>query len=477
MLKRNDRIEIEILRYGSNGEGVGVCDGQTVFVPFTIAGEVVLCHIIFAKKNFAIGKLVEIVKKSQARKEPVCEIFGKCGGCQMQHIAYETQLEIKKNDVVQTFKKVANIEIEEMQIHASPKTIGYRNKLSMPFAKNGSGVVCGFYQSGTHNIVQAETCPLQTEKGNVALDLIIRHVKKYKIEGYDEKDKVFKSGVLRHAVIRAVKEGVIVVLVATSGSLASLDVLYESLKREFGKVSLYVNVNREKTNVIFGDKFIHKFGEKTLKAEKQGIFFDIGAESFLQVNDQVVDMLYAKAVEYANAKDGDVVVNCYSGAGFLSAMFAKNASEVVGIEIVAEASELADVLAKENGLASIMQNITGDVEEQFPRVMGKIKSESKNAVLVFDPPRKGCDSATLALAKKHKPNKIVYVSCNPQTLARDVGILQGSLVWEENSAEGGAKTLKKAVEYTPQYKITNISAYDMFPQTNHVETVVCLELA
>ncbi|MFI3167489.1 MAG: 23S rRNA (uracil(1939)-C(5))-methyltransferase RlmD [Bacillota bacterium] len=473
MLKRNDQIEIEILRYGSNGEGIGVCDGQTVFVPYTIAGEKVKAHIIFVKKNFAIGRATEIITPSKERKQPLCPLFSKCGGCTMQHIGYQNQLEIKKGDVVQTFSKVAGLNLENLSVQGSPNEFGYRNKLSVPFSvdKNGK-TICGFYRSGTHDIIEMENCPLQTDAGNTVFQIIKEFVSEYNIAGYKvERGK--KSGLLRHAVIRAVKEGVIVVLVVNGGKVPFTDVLYARLQKAVGVVSLYINVNKEDTNVIFGDKFIHKCGPKAIEAEKSGIKFQVGAQSFLQVNDQVVDMLYGEGVEYLDAKENDVVVNCYSGAGFLSGMIAKSAKQVIGIEIVDEATTLADQLAKENGFETAMKNITGDVEVEFPKIVAETQKQGKEVLLVLDPPRKGVDFSTLELIKKQSPKKVVYISCNPQTLSRDVGILVGSLVWQEVD---GKKLLKKAENSKPQYKITKNKCFDMFPQTNHVESVVCLEL-
>ncbi len=473
MLKRNDQVEIEILRYGSNGEGIGIFEGQTVFVPFTIAGEVVKTHIIFAKKNFAIGKIIEILQESKERKQPKCPLFSKCGGCSLQHISYENQLKIKKADVVQTFSKVAGLGLENLDIQGSPNEFGYRNKLSVPFSvdKNGK-TICGFYQSGSHNIIEMESCPLQTEVGNKAFAVIREFCEEFNISGYKvERGKA--SGLLRHAVIRAVKEGVIVVLVINGGKLPHSDKLYARLVKECGVVSLYLNVNKEDTNVIFGKTFIHKCGSEFLKAEKSGISFQIGAESFLQVNDEVVDMLYSEAVSYCESDKNDVVVNCYSGAGFLSGMLAKSVSEVIGVEIIPEATELADNLAVENGLQNVMKNIAGDVEVEFPKIMKQTQSEGKNVVLMLDPPRKGVDFSTLDLIKKQAPEKIVYISCNPQTLSRDVGILVGSLAW---SGEENGNLLKKVENFTPQYEIVKNKCFDMFPQTNHVETVVSLKL-
>ncbi len=486
MLKKNDQIELDILRYGSNGEGIGVHNGQTVFLPYTIAGEHVKAHVIYAKKNFAVAKAFGVANKSPLRQKPLCPLFSKCGGCTLSHMKYCGQLEIKKSDVQQTFAKVAGINLENLEIVGSPSEYGYRNKLSVPFSLNRAGeTICGFYQSGTHNIVEMKNCPLQTEKGNVAFEIIAEYVKEYKIQGYLQLQNGKQIGVLRHAVIRAVKEGVIVVLVINGSKLPHIDKLYAKLNKACGAVSLYLNINKQPTNVIFGREFIHKCGEKFIKAEKSGIAFNIGAESFLQVNDEVVGMLYGEAVEYAAASPTDVVVNCYSGAGFLSAMLAKHASEVVGIEIVAEATTLADNLAKENNLADVMKNITGDVEVEFPKVVNRAEKQGKNVVLMLDPPRKGVDFSTLALIKKQKPNKIVYISCNPQTLSRDVGILVGSLEWENtpdsnaNAANGNPNSgnlLKKAENFKPQYKITKNKCFDMFPQTGHVESVVLLEL-
>lgn len=479
MLKRNDQIEIEILRYGSNGEGIGTYDGQTVFVPYTIAGETVRAHVIFAKKNFAAAKAVEILKKSPKRQAPACPLFSRCGGCSMQHIGYESQLQIKQADVVQTFKKVAGLSLENLQIHGSPKTLGYRNKLAVPFSRNKEGeIICGFYQSGTHNIVKMENCPLQTDEGNKAFEIIRNFCVEYKIQGYNVYNGK-QSGLLRHAVIRAVKEGIIVTLVINGEKLPFVDRLYARLQKACGVVGLYLNVNKQDTNVIFGSKFIHKCGVKVLEAEKSGISFQIGAESFLQVNDDVVDMLYSKAVEFAQAKEDDVVVNCYSGAGFLSGMLAKSASKVIGIEIIDEATILADKLAKDNNLDGVMENITGDVEVEFPKIVKETQKQGKNVLLVLDPPRKGVDFLTLDLIKKQAPKKVVYISCNPQTLSRDVGILVGSLAWsdpENISNEKNGNLLQKAENFKPQYKITQNESFDMFPQTNHVESVICLEL-
>ncbi|MFI3164275.1 MAG: 23S rRNA (uracil(1939)-C(5))-methyltransferase RlmD [Bacillota bacterium] len=486
MLKKNDEIKLDIVRYGSNGEGIGVADGMTVFVPYTIAGERAKAHVIFAKKNFAVAKATALANKSPERCKPICPQFTKCGGCTLSHMNYSAQLEIKKADVVQTFSKVAGLDLANLEVIGSPNEYGYRNKLAVPFSLNRAGeTICGFYQSGTHNIVEMVNCPLQTDKGNVAFKIIAEYVKEYKIQGYLALPNGKQIGLLRHAVIRAVNEGVIVTLVINGNKLPHIDKLYAKLQKACGVVSLYYNINKQATNVIFGCEFVHKCGEKLLKAEKSGIKFDIGAESFLQVNDDVVDLLYGEAVKYADPSDKDVVVNCYSGAGFLSGMLAKSAKEVVGIEIVSEASTLADNLAKENGLDKIMNNITGDVEIEFPKVVKQAEKSGKNVIFMLDPPRKGVDFTTLKLIKKQKPKKIVYISCNPQTLSRDVGILVGSLDWSEelnqntaaqNGNANSGNLLKKVENFKPQYKITKNKCFDMFPQTAHVESVVLLEL-
>lgn len=465
MLKKNDRIEIEILRYGSFGEGIGSFEGQTVFVPFALVGEVCLVHIIFAKKNYASGKIVEILKKSPERQTPICPVSGVCGGCNLPHMKYQSQLKEKQKGTVQTFKKVGGIDIDLPEIVASPLEYGYRNKLSVPFSQNGAGeTVCGFYKPKSHRVVEIKSCPLQSDKGNLALSIILSHARENGIKGC-----FAGSGELWHSVIRCVDGGVMIVLVVAVKSLKSEKQLFEKLQNALGNVSVHYCIRKEESNVILQGEFVHKFGDEFISSKKKGISFLVGPQSFLQVNDLVVDMLYEHSATLAFAGDGDVVFNCYSGAGFLSAMLAKHAKKVVGVEIIPEATMLADRLASENGLSDVMQNITGDVEVEFPKITAGVRENGGDVVLCLDPPRKGVDVSTLKIIGEIVPKRIVYISCSQSTLARDLGILQGNLVEGEDG-----KGLIRVENPNPPYKIESVKLFDMFPQTSHVETVVLL---
>ena len=463
MISKNQEYVCDIVDTGSGGEGIAKIDGAAVFVPYALKGERVRLKIVKAKPDFAFGKLLEVIEPSPFRKTPACPVFYKCGGCNLQHVQYERQLEIKAKTVADCFKKIAFLDVEVPRALSSGSEFRYRNKLQLPVRHTEKGNVIGFFREGTHDVVPITDCLIQREW---AKD-IVSAVKKYLSLGVSCYDDKRNKGLLKHVVAREVGGKLIIVLVLTENKLPLKDKLIEILKEKFTDFSLFYNINKMNNNVVLSDRFVHVFGEERITTEEDGIILSMGPESFMQVNDEVRDMIYEKVVEAIGKDRSSAVIDAYSGAGFLTALLSKNCAHAFGVELVAEAVECADKLAAENGLTPYITNICGKCEEIVPDLIDKIKGDYPSIGVVLDPPRKGCDKAVLSALLKALPDRIVYVSCNPATLARDVGILCGTL--EYSGAE-----LKKAMEFKPLYEVVSVTAYDMFPSTKHVETLCLL---
>lgn len=463
MLTKNQEYECDIVDTGSGGEGIAKIDMKAVFVPYALAGERVRLKIVKAKPDFAFGKLVEVLKPSPFRKQPACPVFYKCGGCNLQHVNYDRQLEIKAKTVADCFKKIAFLDVSVPPAISSGSEFRYRNKLQLPVRHTEKGNVVGFFREGTHDVVPIDDCLIQREWAAE----IISAVKKYAALGVSLYDERSGKGILKHVVAREVGGKLMIVLVVTQDKLPRKEELIGILKERFKDFSLFYNINKMNNNVIFSDRFVHLFGDEKITTEEAGIVLSMGPESFMQVNDEVRDMIYGKVVGIIGENRSGAVVDAYSGAGFLTALLAKNCAHAYGVEVVAEAVDCADKLARENQLTPYITNICGKCEEIVPDLIEKLKSEYPSVSVVLDPPRKGCDPEVLSSLKIAQPERIVYVSCNPATLARDVGILCGTLEYKNGE-------LKKAAEFSPQFLVESVTAYDMFPSTKHVETVCLL---
>lgn len=463
MLVKNSEYVVKIDNLGCNGEGICRIEGCAVFVPFALPEETVRLKIVKAKTSFAFGKLLEVIEPSKNRTESDCPVFYKCGGCSLRHLSYPEQLKFKGELVNNCFSSVAGINVDCGDAISVGSPERYRNKLQLPVRHTEKGNVIGFFREGSHDVIEISDCLIQKEWAAK----LIRSLKKYlSLSGESCFDEKTGRGNVKHLVARSISDKLMITVVLTSERLKDLKLLIKVFSEEFDCFSLYLNVNKLNNNVIFGDRFFHVFGEKRFSETEDGIKFFIGPESFMQVNDEVRKRIYADVCRFASAEKNSAIIDAYSGAGFLTANLAKYCESVYGVEIVKEAVECADELAEINGLNGKMTNICGACEFVLPELVKKIDVQG-GITVVLDPPRKGVEEAVINAVKSVKPSKIIYVSCNPSTLARDIGLLTGKLYYDE-------KQLKKSETDSGEYEITYIKPYDMFPFTRHVETLVCL---
>ena len=443
-MKKNDCINLNIQNYGCNAEGVSYFDGQPVFVPYSLIDENIDVTIIKQNKKYAIGKIAHIHNESAERTTPPCPYFSKCGGCQLQHTNYQNSLKIKTNIVQKAINSIGKIDYAIPMTIASEKQYHYRNKLALPI--NPKTRKLGMYRLSSHNIVDIDDCILQKPEMSILIDTFNQYLKITKNSIYDD---ATKKGTLKSLVARQVGEHVLVTLVINADKLNDIDILKEMLSKKFDNLGLSININKLKNNVILTDDFVYVFGENEVKITENQITYYISNKSFLQVNSEVKNAMYQKIF---NETKNQIVIDAYSGAGLLSAMIAKHAQKVFGIEIVKPATELANRLKIENNIENLT-NINGDCSKMLPEVIELLSQQEKqNLTIVLDPPRKGCSKEVLDTILDVCPNKIVYMSCDPSTLARDLNIL-----------------LSKN-----NYEVKYIQPYDMFPQTKHVETLAVL---
>jgi len=465
MIKKNDSICAVVEGIGSNGEGIIRHEGVTFFVPACLPGEKVRFKVLKIKGTIGYGKVEEIVTPSKERVKEECPVFLRCGGCCLQHLKYEAQLAHKSNVVKEALRKIGGLNVDVPLAIGSDLTYGYRNKLQLPIGvdKEGNNVI-GFYAEHSHRIVPVSACAIHPNWSTKLITIIHTYMAFSGVMGYDEAQKI---GALRHIVAREIGGKFIITLVSAKRNLPQIPYLIELLSKEFSDFSLYVNFNAIDTNVIFGKEFQLVHGRGVFEAEEQGILYEAGPVTFLQVNENVRSKLYKDALETVCETGKEVVIDAYSGGGLLTAMIAKRVKRVYGIELEAEASRCADSLKVKNGLEN-MTNICGYVEEKLPGVLAKERGETLR--LILDPPRAGIARSVLKALLESGIPKLTLISCNPATLARDLGILTGRLT--EN--EKGELVKDMESEKTGYYEITRIQPYDMFPQTKHVESVVCL---
>lgn len=472
MIKKNDVICAVADAIGSNGEGILRYEGITFFVPACLPGEKVRFKVLKVKGNIGYGKTEEIVTPAEERVQARCPVFTRCGGCCLQHLEYGAQLTHKAVIVREALRKIAGIRIDVPNAVGSDLPYEYRNKLQIPVGtdKDGKDVI-GFYAEHSHRIVPVDACAIHPEWAERLIAAVKRYMTECSVHGYNEETK---KGVLRHVVAREIGEKYIVTLVSAKRNLPKLSYLAELLSETLKEFSLYLNFNDSDTNVIFGKEFQLVHGTGFFEAEEQGIRYEAGPVTFLQVNENVRTKLYNDALQTV-CEDGDeVVIDAYSGGGLLTAMLAKRSKRVYGIELEAEASRCADSLKQKNGLEN-MTNICGYVEEKLPDVLQKEQGEKLR--LILDPPRAGIARSVLQALLDSRIPKLTLISCNPATLARDLGILTGRLI------ESGSELIKNSLSeglsddevLDGYYRIERIQPYDMFPQTKHVETLVILQ--
>lgn len=446
---RGQKYTVDIVSMGHSSEGVGKYKDFTIFVPFALPDEQVEVLITEVKKNYAKGKMINIIKKSPARVEPECPIYAQCGGCQLQHVNYETQLALKKQQVIDALQRIGKQ--KDVVVHptiGAPNPWHYRNKMQFPVGKKGNDVIIGCYAQGTHAIIDTQNCLIQHEANNLVAEAARGVIRRLNITTYDEKTR---QGVLRHIIGRVgIASGeIMIVLVTNTEILPKQEKVVEELRRNIpGLVSIMQNVNSQNTNVIMGKRTINLWGKTTI-IDKLGEFsFNISARSFFQVNTKQAEVLYGKALEYAQLTGEETVIDAYCGTGTISLFLAKKAKHVYGIEIVEQATKDA-VKNAENNQVENAKFIVGDAIEVIPELDKKgIKAD----VIVVDPPRAGCDKPVLEAFAQMGPQRIVYVSCNPASLARDIAIL----------AELG-------------YVVKEVQPVDMFGATSHIECVALIE--
>ena len=465
-MEKNKEYNGEVLSLGSEGEGVIKLEGETAFVPFCLPGEKVSFKVLKAGGGVAYGKLTEVHTLSEHRAAPECPYFEKCGGCQLQHMDYATQLGFKRQSVESCLKKLGGLKAEVAETVASEKQYGYRNKLALPVGVDIDGEnVVGFFAPRSHRIIPINSCSLQSEWSNTLIAALKTFMKNEGLSGYDEGTQ---KGDIRHIVGREVSGKLVITVVAAHD--IPLAPFVEILDGHFRDYTLWLNINASRGNVIFGSGWRVEKGGGYYTDEAEGITFQVGANTFLQVNDDVRSKLYGAVIK-ACADEDAVAVDLYSGGGLLTAMLAKSCRAAYGVEIVPEAVACADRLKEENGLGERMFNYCGAVEKKIDEVFQKTAGYRR--VIVCDPPRKGMERSVVNAVLRSGADKVVLISCNPATLARDLGLLCGSLKEEDGQ-------IVKNPDYTGEalhgyYEILSVTPYDMFPQTKHVETLVVLQ--
>lgn len=499
-------VEADMIGIGHDGEGVGrTRDGYTLFIRGALPGEEVTARVEHVKKQYGYARLEHVAKKSADRLEPPCPIYAECGGCQLQHLSYEAQLKQKRQIVVDALERIGKLQVAgeeaagagqsdpdgKMQMTAGGAelrepgaqgqaedadasgldrngerqsapaggiivhpTLGmadpwrYRNKAQVPIGQEEGGLVGGFYAQGSHRIIDMDECLIQHESNDEAVRLVKRLCGELGIRAYDE---ATGRGLLRHVVVKVgFRTGDIMVVLVTNGdSFARRDELVQLIRQELpGVKSIVQNINMERTNVIFGSRTEVLWGEEYIRDYIGDVQFAISARSFYQVNPVQTEALYGKALEYAALAGGEKVIDAYCGIGTISLFLAKHAEQVYGVEIVADAIADARRNAELNGLSHRVTFEVGAAEEVIPAWK---RSGVTADVIVVDPPRKGCDAALLDTIGQMQPRRVVYVSCNPATLARDLRILEDA-----------------------GYRTVEVQPVDMFPWTVHVECVILM---
>ncbi|QXM06463.1 23S rRNA (uracil(1939)-C(5))-methyltransferase RlmD [Crassaminicella indica] len=448
-VKKDEVYLVKIDDLGHNGEGIGKIEGFTVFADGGVPGDIVKVKITIVKKNYAIGKIIKLEKPSPDRIKPICEVANICGGCQTQHIDYQAQLRLKTNKVKANIERIGKL--ENVIVH---ETLGmknpyhYRNKAQFPVGTENNEAIIGFYKRKTHDIVDIKRCYIQKMINDKIIKIVKAYISQYKISTYDEKTG---KGLIRHILTKiGFATGEIMVVFITNGrNLPHKDEIIRLLKTEIPEIkSIIQNINKQKTNRILGQECIILYGEDKIVDYIGDLKFHISPLSFFQVNPIQTKVLYEKALEYADLNGDETVFDIYCGIGTISLFLAQKAKQVYGIELVGAAIEDAKENARINGIENV-DFYTGAAEEVVPKLYEKgIRAD----VVVVDPPRKGCDEKVLNTIVKMNPKRVVYVSCNPSTLARDLKYLDDK-----------------------GYKTVEVQPVDMFPHTAHVECCVSLK--
>lgn len=450
MVKKDSIIEIDITGMTHEGIGVGRIEGFAVFVQGAIDDERVRAKVIKVQKSYAVARVIEFIEKSPQRTEPFCPVYKRCGGCSLQHMTYEKTLEFKRQVVIDNLTRIGGF--SETKVNGAlgmDNPHNYRNKAQYPLGMGKNGPIAGFFARRSHEIIDTPVCGIQHSLSDKAKDIVLGFVKALNIPVYDESTE---KGLIRHVVTKtAFGTGeIMVIIVATRPEIPKVNKLIYRLKRDIpGLASIILNVNSKPGNIVLGEQNIVLFGKDTIEDKLEDLSFEISPLSFYQVNSIQTQVLYNKAIEYANLTEDENVYDLYCGIGTITLFAARKANMVIGIESVSETVEAAKRNAAKNNINNV-EFYAGEAEKIFP----KLFAEGKKADVVFiDPPRKGCDEALLKALADMAPSRIVYVSCNPSTLARDLKYLC--------STDAG-------------YELREVQPVDMFPWTEHVETVVLM---
>lgn len=447
---KNEKYVVDIIDNGFEGEGIAKIDGLTVFVPGSIKGE--KCEILIVKvlASHAYGKIVNIIKKSENRKESDCATYKRCGGCSLRHMTYESTLKLKRQVVQNLVNKGLKKKVEVLETIGMENPYNYRNKAQYPVGLNSEGQPeVGVFAQRTHTIIPIQTCLIQTEISQKIAKTILNFVKEKNIQVYNEENQ---KGLLRHIVIKVGKytNQVMCILVVNDSKFNQEQELVKLLCEKYPEIKAIVkNINNKNTNVILGKENINLYGNGYIEDKLGEYIFKISPMSFYQVNPVQAEILYTTAINQANLDRNDILFDLYCGIGTIGIFASKYVNKVYGIEIVPQAIEDAKENAKINDVKNI-EFICGDVEVAFDELINKEKIVP--SAIIVDPPRKGLDNKTVENIAKIKPAKLVYISCNPATMVRDLTKLENI------------------------YNIKAIQPVDMFPWTNGVESITILEL-
>ena len=459
-MNKNDIVTVEITDIGVSGEGIGHVDGYTLFIKDAVIGDVVEAKVMKAKKNYGYARLMKVITPSEYRVEPKCAFARRCGGCQIQEMSYDRQLVFKDQKIRGNLERIGGFTKDQIDTVMQPVVgmehpFGYRNKAQFPFGTDKEGnPITGFYAGRTHDIIANTDCALGVEQNKEILEIILQYMRENKIKSYDEKTG---KGLIRHALIRygfKTKE-IMVCLVVNGKKLPKAERLIEKLIQIEGMTSITISPNTRRDNVIMGDSYEILWGQGYITDYIGNVKYQISPLSFYQVNPVQTEKLYGLALEYADLKGDETVWDLYCGIGTISLFLAQKAKQVYGVEIVPQAIDDAKENAKINAIDNA-EFFVGKAEEVLPEYYAEYEREHNGEtahadVIVVDPPRKGCDETLLETIVKMQPEKVVYVSCDSATLARDLKYL---------CANG--------------YEIKMCRGVDQFPQSVHVETVVLL---
>ena len=440
-VKKNDKITVSVSAISSNGSGIAKVSGYTLFIPQTLPEDVAEVLVLKTKTSYGYAKLIKIISPSPHRTAVPCPHFEKCGGCQLMMADYDYQKEIKIGFVKDALLRIGGIDAD-VDIIGADTPFRYRNKMIFPFDKDGNW---GFYRERSHDVIPLSDCLLGDELNKIIMNTVADYMEKYGVSAYDEESH---RGIIRRVFIRNTESEFIVIISANADALPHADGLIKALTGISDKISgIILNVNKNRTNFVLGNKNILLWGKNTLSASILGLKYEVSPESFFRVNPKQTEKLYSIALDFANISKNDTILDIYCGIGTITLSAAKKAKAAIGIEIVEKAIDNAKQNAERNSVKNA-DFLCGKAEDLVPELL---KEGVIPDIVILDPPRKGSDEKTLAAIAHSMPKRIVYVSCNPATLARDAKFL-GDL----------------------GYEVKNATAVDMFPHTAHIECVVLL---